>query len=89
MASRCCVCLWMYFVSLAIRGCNTDVKRLNSCREQRFHEKLLIVWFVNKLLFVRFEVLTAVTMKSAAFWDVTLCDSCKNLHFTGTCRLRH
>jgi hypothetical protein len=28
--------------------------------------------------FVRFEVFTVVTMKNAAFWDVTLCGSCKN-----------
>jgi hypothetical protein len=30
------------------------------------------------LLHVRFEVFTAVTMKNAAFWDVTPCGSCKN-----------
>jgi hypothetical protein len=27
---------------------------------------------------VRFEVFTAVTMKSGVFWDVTACGSCKN-----------
>jgi hypothetical protein len=27
---------------------------------------------------VRFEVYMVVTMKNAAFWDVTLCGSCKN-----------
>jgi hypothetical protein len=34
--------------------------------------------FVLKLLhsYVRFEVFTAVTMKNAVFWDVTLCGSC-------------
>jgi hypothetical protein len=33
---------------------------------------------------VRFEVFTAVTMKSGVFWDVTLYGSCKNLRFGGT-----
>jgi hypothetical protein len=34
--------------------------------------------------YVRFEVLTAVTMKNAVFWDVTPCGSCKNRYFGGT-----
>jgi hypothetical protein len=38
---------------------------------------------------VRFEVLTAVTMKNAVFWDVTLCGSCKKRRFGGTYRLHH
>jgi hypothetical protein len=33
---------------------------------------------------VRFEVFTAVTMKTGVFWDVTPCDSCKNRRFGGT-----
>jgi hypothetical protein len=33
---------------------------------------------------VRFEVLMAVTMKNAIFWDVMLCSSCKNQRFGGT-----
>jgi hypothetical protein len=33
---------------------------------------------------VRFEVLTAVTMKNNVFWDVTQCGSCKNQCFGGT-----
>jgi hypothetical protein len=32
----------------------------------------------------RFDVFTAVTMKNCVFWDVTLCDSCKNRRFGGT-----
>jgi hypothetical protein len=32
-------------------------------------------------IYVRFEVLTAVTMKNAFFWDVTPCGSCKNRRF--------
>jgi hypothetical protein len=36
------------------------------------------------ILYVRFEVFTAVTMKNAVFWDVTSCGSCKNRHFGGT-----
>jgi hypothetical protein len=31
----------------------------------------------------------AITMKSAVFWDVTACGSCKNQRFGGTCRLHH
>jgi hypothetical protein len=34
--------------------------------------------FVIYEKFVRFEVLTAVTMKNGVFWDVTPCGSCKN-----------
>jgi hypothetical protein len=30
---------------------------------------------------VRIEVLTAVTMKNAVFWDATLCGSCPNRVF--------
>jgi hypothetical protein len=33
--------------------------------------------------FLRFEVFMAVTMKNAAFWDVTPCDSCNNRRFGG------
>jgi hypothetical protein len=35
---------------------------------------------------VRFEVLTAVTMKNAVFWDAALCRYCVNQHFGGTWR---
>jgi hypothetical protein len=38
---------------------------------------------------VRFEVLTAVTMKNGVFWVVTLFGSCKNRRFGGTWRLLH
>jgi hypothetical protein len=38
---------------------------------------------------VTFEVITAVIMKNAFFWDVTPCDSFKNQHFGGTHRLHH
>jgi hypothetical protein len=37
-------------------------------------------WHTN----VRFEVFTAVTMKSDVFWDVMPCGSCKNRRFGGT-----
>jgi hypothetical protein len=36
---------------------------------------------------VRFEVLTAVTMKTVAFWDVSLYGSCKDRHIRSTYRL--
>jgi hypothetical protein len=41
------------------------------------------------LQFVRFEVLTAVTMKNCVFCDVTPCGSCKNLRFGGTYCVLH
>jgi hypothetical protein len=33
---------------------------------------------------VRFEILTAVTMKNGVFWDVAPCCSCKNKRLGGT-----
>jgi hypothetical protein len=33
---------------------------------------------------IRLEVITAVTMKNAVFWNVTTCGSCKNRRFEGT-----
>jgi hypothetical protein len=38
---------------------------------------------------VRFEVFTAVTMKTGVFWDVTPCGSCKNRRFGGTWCIPH
>jgi hypothetical protein len=38
----------------------------------------------NKHFPVRFEVFTAVTMKNAVFWNVTLCGSCNNRRFGGS-----
>jgi hypothetical protein len=38
----------------------------------------------DKQAFVRFEVVTAVTMKNGVFWDGTSCGSCKNRRFRGT-----
>jgi hypothetical protein len=35
---------------------------------------------LKKVTPVRLEVFKAVTMKNAVFWDVALCDSCKNRH---------
>jgi hypothetical protein len=42
---------------------------------------------LKEILFVRFEVFTAVTMKNGVFWVVTPCGSCKNRRFGGTWRL--
>jgi hypothetical protein len=38
---------------------------------------------VFNLVYVRFEIFTAVTIKNGVFWDVTPCGSCKNGHFGG------
>jgi hypothetical protein len=37
----------------------------------------------------RLKLFTAVAIKNAVFWDVTLCDFCKNIRFGGTYRLHH
>jgi hypothetical protein len=44
---------------------------------------------LNCLNVVRFEVITAVTMKNSVFWDVTPCGSCKKRRFGGNYRLHH
>jgi hypothetical protein len=45
-------------------------KRLLSCKQ--------------RILIVRFEIFTAVTMKNGVLRDVTPCGSCKNRRFGGT-----
>jgi hypothetical protein len=40
-------------------------------------------------LYVRFEVLTVVTMKNAVFWTVMPCGSCENRRFAGMYCLHH
>jgi hypothetical protein len=42
-----------------------------------------------KMKYVRFEVYTAVTIRNAIFWDVTLCGCCKNRHFGGSYHFHH
>jgi hypothetical protein len=42
----------------------------------------------DRILYVGFEVLTAVVIKSYIFWDMTLCSPLKvNLHFGVACHL--
>jgi hypothetical protein len=41
------------------------------------------------MVYVRFEIFTAATMKSGVFWDVTPRGSCKNRRFGGILRLLH
>jgi hypothetical protein len=43
----------------------------------------LVVSLQRRVIIVRFEVFTAVTMKNAVFWDVTPCGSSKSRHFGG------
>jgi hypothetical protein len=48
------------------------------------------LWTLRALeVYIRFEVLTAVTMKNDVFWNVTSCGSCKNRRFGGTYRHHH
>jgi hypothetical protein len=39
---------------------------------------------INSYIVLRFEVLTAVTMKNGVFWVITPCGSWKNRRFGGT-----
>jgi hypothetical protein len=39
-------------------------------------------------IYARFEVFTAVTVKNAVFWDVTVCGSCKTRRLRGTSSLQ-
>jgi hypothetical protein len=55
----------------------------------RIQWQVLVNPVIYNLLFVRFEVFTAVTMKNGVFWDVTPCGSCNNRRFGGTWRLFH
>jgi hypothetical protein len=41
----------------------------------------------NFVIYVRFEVFTAITMKNAVFWNVAPCRYCVNRRFGGTYRL--
>jgi hypothetical protein len=41
------------------------------------------------MIWVRFDVFTAVNMKNAVLLDVAPCGSCKNRRFGGTCLLYH
>jgi hypothetical protein len=43
----------------------------------------------SRMISVRFEVFTTVTMKNGVFWDVTPCGSCKNRFFGGTYSILH
>jgi hypothetical protein len=45
--------------------------------------------YVKLFIFVRFEVLTAVTIKNGVFWHVTLCGSYKNRRLGEIYRLHH
>jgi hypothetical protein len=49
----------------------------------------LVRWMNGYVCCVRSEVLTAMTVKNAISWDVTVCGSCKNQSFGEKCRLRH
>jgi hypothetical protein len=52
-----------------------------------FPKETILKEVATKIEFVRFEVLTAVTMKNVVFWDVALCRFCVNRRFGGTYRL--
>jgi hypothetical protein len=39
---------------------------------------------LNTIFYLRFELLTGMTVKNGVSWDVTPCGSCKNRRFEGT-----
>jgi hypothetical protein len=49
--------------------------------------KSFVVWMRRN--FVRFQVLTAASMKMAVFWVVAPCSLVKFRHFRGACYLHH
>jgi hypothetical protein len=57
-----------------------EVTRLNLEQEMSLLSTDLIIY-------LRFEVFTAGTMKNFIFWDVAPCRSCVNRRFVGTYRL--
>jgi hypothetical protein len=62
--------------------CITEDGILHSHRRENLNSYMLSI-YLNTLRFicyVRFEFITAVTMKNGVFWDVTPCGSCKNRH---------
>jgi hypothetical protein len=78
---------------------NTDVDKAN-CSVMGIVECKLVTAFdikyqliplndLKNIIYVRFEVFTAVTMKNGVFGVVTPCGSCKNRRFGGTWRLFH
>jgi hypothetical protein len=52
-----------------------------------FGTDILSILFSNTLSLLRFQFITAVTMKNVVFWDVPPCGSCKNRLLGGTYHL--
>jgi hypothetical protein len=50
-----------------------------------FVESSLYVLCKQRLQVLRFEVITAATLKNFVFWDVSQCGSCRNQCFGGMC----
>jgi hypothetical protein len=53
-------------------------------RPEQIEPNVMVHYSETCLVYVRFEVFTAMTMKNVVYWDVTPCGSCKNRHFGGT-----
>jgi hypothetical protein len=52
-------------------------------------DRFIYIYMRIKFFLVRFEVITAVVMKSTIFWDITPYSPLKvNRRFGGTCRLQ-
>jgi hypothetical protein len=71
-------------------------KPLNSTRtfstkicSQTTKNSRTILWNKIVIIFLEFEVFTAMTMKNAVFWDVTPRDTCKKRSSGGSSRLHH
>jgi hypothetical protein len=74
-----CPCLSCYWQRILISG-KSNVNALSQIVWNYLLSKKHLgrMWFNQSFHYVRFEVLTAVTMKNGVFWDVTPCSCCKN-----------
>jgi hypothetical protein len=73
--SKCFTCVRLYILS----------SHASPLRWQR--SALAHLWnFLGEINFVRFELVAAVSMKSAVIWDLTPYGSCKNRNFRGLYR---
>jgi hypothetical protein len=59
--------------------------KLAVSRNRRTLQKVEFKLFLTlaNVVYERFEVFTAVSMKNGIFWNVTTCGSCKNRRFGG------
>jgi hypothetical protein len=83
----------IYMANIAVKRCSA-IATQGSGMLQRSYQNLhnvqsrqILKALATVIALVRFEVLTAVAMKSSIFWDISLCSPLNvNRRFGGTCR---